>query len=176
MANDTKTPEENVTLSPEDAAAIEKAKAAVEGIAKRHSTGEHKALADTAEVTPEPKKARDITKTSVPIMVVVSFLGAVLGVGVAWGGAKAIAGEQSKTLDDVQKEVRAKADAAVTTAIDARLRVQEQEAAALKAENKAQHEALNEKMTEVKKDTADTKNKVEDLNRKMDLVLSRLPK
>jgi len=93
-------------------------------------------------------------KSAVPTFVTAGLLGSVLGLGVAWGGSQALVGAQDAKIEKVEKAVEAKEE---------RLRAQEIDGAALKAGNEAQHEALTEKVEEVKADTAVVKQDIADV-------------
>lgn len=104
-------------------------------------------------------------KTAVPAWITGSLLGGILGVGVAWGGMTAANAEQDKAIDKVEKDA---------TKTSERLHAVELDAAALKAGNAAQHEALSEKVDAVKKSVDDLKAETKEANDKLEAKLDRL--
>jgi hypothetical protein len=105
---------------------------------------------------------------------VFGLVGSLVGVGVVWGGSQAQTAVVSEKVKTLEAAVDGKADKAEAAKREERLREQELASAALKAANTAEHVAINTSLSEVKKDTADTKTKVEEIDKKLDRVLAKM--
>ena len=115
----------------------------------------HKTILDAQGHEPEPappQEKKPWWKSSVPAWITGSLLGGILGVGIAWGGMQAANAEQGRLIDTASKKAEATAE---------RLHDVEVKAAALTAGNSAEHEALTEKVDEMKKDVAEVKKTVD---------------